>query len=149
MELKHTYSKALLIILILIFTHTLVPGSENLTIDFSERLRIISWNNPITLDSSKEEGSTFTRHRTSLGLNWQFMKNGEFYFKATNEFRIYFKPDRNFNVHEIFVDNLYLKLRNLFKLPVTLTIGRQNIIFGEGFIMTFRSLAVVFLIIIQ
>ncbi len=135
MQLKHSYSKALLIIFILIFTHTLVPGSENLTIDFSERLRVITWDNPITLDSSKEEGSTFTRHRTSLGLNWKFSKNLEFYFKATNEFRIYFKPDRDFNIHEIFVDNLYLKLRNLFRLPVTLTIGRQNIIFGEGFIM--------------
>ncbi len=135
MQLKHTYSMILFIIFILIATYTPVPGSENLTIDFSERLRVISWDNPITLDSSKEESSTFTRHRTSLGLNWKFTKNGDFYFKATNEFRIYFKPNRDFNIHEIFIDNLYLKLRNLFRLPVTLTIGRQNIVLGEGFIM--------------
>ncbi|MEN8221766.1 MAG: hypothetical protein ABFR36_00795 [Acidobacteriota bacterium] len=135
MQLKHTYSKALLIILILICTHAIRAESKNLTIDFSERFRVVSWDNPVTLDSLKEDGTTFTRHRTSLGLNWKLSKNSEFYFKATNEFRIYFKPEKDFNIHEIFVDNLYLKLRNLFKLPVTLTIGRQNIMMGEGFII--------------
>lgn len=119
----------------LLFSFLPAEGKNNLTIDFSERFRIVSWDNPVTLDSSKESSNTFTRNRTSLGFKWEASKNMEFYFKATNEFRSYFNPEKDFNVHEIFIDNLYLKIKNIFKLPVTLTLGRQNIFLGEGFIV--------------
>jgi len=135
MQLKHNLSKAFFILFILSGTLFLRPEGTGITIDFSERFRTVSWDNPITLDPAKEDESTFIRHRTSLGVNWSFSKNAELYFKATNEFRIYFNPEKDFNIHEIFVDNLYLKLKNLFSLPVILTMGRQNIILGEGFIV--------------
>ncbi len=136
MQLKYFKSSLVsLIFLTLLFSSLPAKKKNNLTIDFSERFRFVSWDNPITLDSSKENGNTFTRNRTSLGLNWNLSKNTEFYFKITNEFRTYFKPKKDFNVHEIFIDNLYLKIRNIFKIPVTLTLGRQNIFLGEGFIV--------------
>lgn len=114
-------------------------GSERVTkikIDFTERFRFVSWDNPVTLDSSSEEGSAFTRNRTSLGLLWKPFSGLDIYFKATNEFRYYFKPEgRDFNINEIFVDNFYLKLKNICDLPLTITAGRQNLFFGEGFII--------------
>ena len=129
-------------IFILIFIFSPVnaeTGSERgakLKLDFSERFRLISWDNPITLDSSEEEGSFFTRNRTSLGLLWKPFSDLDIYFKATNEFRYYFKPEgRDFNINEIFVDNLYFRLKNICDLPLTITAGRQNLFFGEGFIV--------------
>ena len=136
MQLKHFISLSMLFFFILLYaTPLLANRNDNLTIDFSERFRLVSWDNPITLDSSKEGGTTFTRNRTSLGLKWKFSKRAEIYFKVTNEFRIYFNPDKDFNIHEIFVDNLYFKIHDIFSLPVTLTLGRQNIFLGEGFVV--------------
>lgn len=136
MQLKHfKYAFLLIIFFSILSSHLPAEERNNLTIDFSERFRFVSWDNPITLDSSKEGGTTFTRNRTSLGLRWKFLKKAEVYFKATNEFRIYVNPERDFNVHEIFVDNLYFKIHDIFSLPVTLTLGRQNIFLGEGFVV--------------
>jgi len=136
MQLKHFISLSLLFFFILLYATPLSANlNDNLTIDFSERFRLVSWDNPITLDSSKEGSTTFTRNRTSLGLKWKFSKKAEIYFKVTNEFRIYFKPDKDFNLHEIFVDNLYFKIHDIFSMPVTLTLGRQNIFLGEGFVV--------------
>jgi len=136
MQLKHFKYAFLLITFISLLSSPLPAKERNeLTIDFSERFRLVSWDNPITLESSKEGGTTFTRNRTSLGLKWFFSKKAEIYFKITNEFRIYLDPENDFNIHELFVDNLYLKVRNIFNLPVTLTLGRQNVFLGEGFVV--------------
>ncbi len=138
MQLKQKKS-LLLITFFLLVSGTVFSVTENkkkISIDVSERFRLVSWDNPITLDDSRENGSTFTRQRTSVGVNWGISSNIDLYFKATNEFRYYFKPDdRKFNIHEVFIDNLYFKIRNIFNLPVSLTLGRQNLFLGEGFIV--------------
>jgi len=108
---------------------------SGLSIDFSERFRFVAWDNAVTLGRSDNDGSVFTRNRTSVGLKWNLSEKLEVYFKATNEFRIYIDPEKDFNIHEVFIDNLYLKIRDALKLPVTLTIGRQNIFLGEGFVI--------------
>lgn len=103
---------------------------------FAERFRIVSWDNPITLNGDAPEQSTFTRHRTNLSAKWTPSEYVEVFAKITNEFRYYFTPDdREFNIHEIFIDNLYLKWRRAFRMPVTLTLGRQNIMLDEGFVV--------------
>ncbi len=137
MQLKKSYHLLIAILVIVFFTLSLSAKTNgNIKIDFSERFRFVSWDNPITLDSSKEKGNSFTRHRTSIGLRWNILKNTTIYFKTTNEFRYYFKPnDKKFNLHEIIVDNLNIKVKNVFKLPVSLTVGRQNIFLGEGFVV--------------
>jgi len=56
--------------------------------------------------------------------------------KLTNEFRYYFLPDdRDFAIHELIFDQLYLQYKRPLDLPFDLTVGRQNIILGEGFIV--------------
>lgn len=101
----------------------------------SERFRLVSWDNAIFLDDSRETANTFTRHRTSFWLDWKPFKKLRCYVKFTNEFRYYFQPDKDFTIHEIFPDNLYLQLNLSGFLPVTITAGRQNIILGEGFVI--------------
>ncbi len=37
--------------------------------------------------------------------------------------------------NKIFLDNAYIEARNMFNLPVDLTLGRQNLIYGSGFVI--------------
>jgi len=105
-------------------------------ISFSERFRLVSWDNAIHLDNAAEGAATFTRHRTSLMGQWYATDQTEIGLKLTNEFRYHFVPqDREFSFDEVFVDQLYLKLAVRKYLPGTLTLGRQNIILGEGFVV--------------
>jgi hypothetical protein len=103
--------------------------------DFSHRFRFTSWDNAVHLDSSKNSNSTFTRFRTSLGTTFFPADWLEFRLKLTNEFRIFVVPDRDFNMNELFVDNLYMKVKRPGSLPLSFTLGRQNIMLGEGFVV--------------
>jgi hypothetical protein len=59
--------------------------------------------------------------------------------KFTNEFRVYMAPkNRVFNWNEVFFDNLYLKWKVSNTVPLTLTAGRQDMKFGEGFVIAAR-----------
>jgi hypothetical protein len=112
------------------------PGESKIKFGFIYRFRFVSWNNAIHLDKSKKSESTFTRHRTNLSLNWKPISNFELFLKLTNEFRYYFVPsNRDFNLNELFIDNLFLKWSKPFDLPVDLSLGRQNMMLGEGFVV--------------
>lgn len=103
---------------------------------FSERFRLVSWDNAIHLDNDAEGAATFTRHRTSVMGQWFATNKWELALKLTNEFRYYFVPEnREFSFDEIFVDQLYVKWKSEKYLPGILTLGRQNIILGEGFVV--------------
>jgi len=110
--------------------------SEGIAIEFSERFRFVSWDNAVSLADSAHAARTYTRHRTSIKGQWLPSSNIEVGLKLTNEFRHYFVPESlKFNFNELFVDQFYIKLTNPFEYPIALTIGRQNIMLGEGFIV--------------
>ena len=105
-------------------------------LSFSERLRLETWDNTIGFDSSLADENTYTRTRTSLTAEWKPFDSLIFVCKITNEFRYYFAPDgREFTIHEFFFDQLYLKAIEPFGLWGSLTIGRQDMRFGEGFVV--------------
>lgn len=111
------------------------PGKK-FKLGLTERFRFVSWDNTITLDDSSGDAFSFTRHRTSLSAQWFPMENLELGIKFTNEFRYYMSPkNRDFNLHEVIFDQLYVKWKKIGSLPLTLTLGRQNIIMGEGFVV--------------
>jgi hypothetical protein len=105
----------------------------NFRLSFSERFRLVTWDNTITLTDTASAGTSFTRHRTGIMGQWYPAKPIELALKLTNEFRYYFVPeDRQFGLDEIIIDQLYLKWENA---RGTLTLGRQNIMLGEGFLV--------------
>ena len=59
------------------------------------------------------------------------------YFRFANEYRYYFLP-RGY-VHplrdEIIIDNAYLDVKKPLDLPVSVRLGRQDLIYGEGFVV--------------
>jgi len=110
--------------------------TSSLKLSFSERFRFVNWDNATSLDKAQAKESTFTRHRTSLMVQWIPKPDLELAVKLTNEFRYYFVPKgRDFNLHEVFVDNLYVKFNKPWDLPLSFIIGRQNIMLGEGFLV--------------
>ena len=105
-------------------------------LSLSERFRLVTWDNAITLSEDADAALAFTRHRTSLTGQWFATDDLEFAAKFTNECRYYFNPpDRDTDLDEVVFDQLYVKYRNSRYLPGTLTLGRQNMILGEGFLV--------------
>lgn len=103
---------------------------------FVERFRFEAWDNAVSLDDTAGDATAYTRNRTTLGLRWTAAENLEVLGKVTNEFRVYLAPkDRAFNIHELFADNLYVKWTVSGRLPFTITAGRQDMTFGEGFVI--------------
>ncbi len=110
--------------------------APRLKLIFVERFRFEAWDNAVNLDDTANDGFAYTRNRTTLGLSWKAAKNLEVLGKATNEFRVYIAPkDRAFNGHEVFVDNLYVKWTIPGRRSFTITAGRQDLNFGEGFVI--------------
>ncbi|MGZ5470017.1 MAG: hypothetical protein ACXWG5_12760, partial [Candidatus Aminicenantales bacterium] len=110
--------------------------APRLTLIFVERFRFETWDNAVNLDDAANDAMAYTRNRTTLGLSWNAAKNLEVLGKVTNEFRVYLAPkDRAFTWHEVFVDNLYVKWTIPGRVPFTVTAGRQDLNFGEGFVI--------------
>ncbi len=105
-------------------------------ISFSERFRMVMWDNAIDLDKSGTSNQNFARFRSSLGIKYSASENLVFNLKFTHEFRKYFTPSAaDFHMNEVIFDQLNLQWKTDEYLPGTLTFGRQNIFLGEGFVI--------------
>jgi hypothetical protein len=108
---------------------------------FLERVREESWDNVTSLTDTGTDSSAFLRVKTSLGFRWQATGALNVVFKVSNEFRYYISPKtdmrvkKNFDLHELFVDQIYLQWQKPFSLPLKITAGRQDMQFGEGFLV--------------
>lgn len=113
-----------------------VSGRPHFKFGYTQRMRIETWDNTVSFSDSAGEGTSYFRNRASFMTSW-FPQNGiEVTAKLTNEFKYYFVPEnRHFNWDEVFFDLLYLKLDSSSVRPYEVTVGRQNIMFGEGFII--------------
>jgi Alginate export len=112
------------------------PDYPNLELSITERFRLTSWDNAIDLSNDVDSSTTFTRLRTSFQALWTPREEVELTLKLTNEFRYYLRPeDREFTINEVFFDLLNVKWSEPGGLPGTLTLGRQNIHLGEGFVV--------------
>jgi hypothetical protein len=110
--------------------------AEKFKFSFADRFRIETYDNPATLSKSKESGNSFIRNRISLTGQWFPDESVEVAAKITNEFRNYFAPSTNrIHMNELFFDQLYVKWNTKKCLDGVLTLGRQNITLGEGFVV--------------
>ena len=101
---------------------------------FSERLRqeyLKNWND---MENSTGKNYDYFRIKTSLWGKFNFSDKIGLYAKLTNEFKPYITPSENGDVNEVVLDNLYLDWKNILDSPLSLRLGRQNIIYGEGFL---------------
>jgi len=132
-------SLSILFIIALLITAIIPVGAQTPPVwklSFSERVRWEGWDNAVNLDRSRSDGQSYLRARSSLGLTWRPTAAVEIGLKLTNEFRTYQSPkDKPFTLHEVIFDNLYFKWSRIGGGPLSVTIGRQNLSFGEGFVV--------------
>ena len=108
---------------------------------FWERIRQESWDNTMSLDEAAGDSSSYVRLRTSLGALWTPGQSWDVHLRLTNENRVYLAPKldprlkTDFNVHEVIFDQLYLRWKNPGRLGLTATLGRFDMMLGEGFLV--------------
>ncbi|MFA6913583.1 MAG: hypothetical protein WCQ83_00105, partial [Endomicrobiia bacterium] len=104
--------------------------------DFNFRLRHVIQD----LQDYDVFNANYIRIRTSLGLNTQFNETFSSYLKLLNENRVYFynvksKSD-DYDINEFIFENLYFDAQNLFNNLLSIRIGRQNLNYGENFLVS-------------
>ncbi len=108
---------------------------------FWERVRQESWDNTMSLNDSGTDSSAYLRLRTSLGAQWKPGPAWEFHLRLTNENRVYLAPKldprlkKDFDIHEVFFDQLYVKWTSPRRPGLSLTLGRFDMMMGEGFLV--------------
>jgi len=119
--------------LLLALTGTL-RGQQDATIafDLDHRSRLVYWDEG--LFPSDGWVGLFSRHRSIIGATWLPMPELQIRVALANEFFRWYRhreaPD--FTLDEIFIENLFLRWQPE-SLPLSLTVGRQNLMFDEGF----------------
>ncbi len=107
---------------------------------FRERARHTYMNNTLDFNADNDDEQGFFRFRTNLWGDLQLTENLSARVMLTNEFRPYsiVRPSdegKDMTFDEIIFDNLYLKYTTGGQNPFTVIFGRQNLIYGEGFIL--------------
>jgi hypothetical protein len=107
---------------------------------FRERVRHTYMNNNMDFNKGKDDQQGFIRVRTNVWGQYDINKNFAVKLQLTNEFRSYTitrdsDAAKEFTPDEVIIDNLFLKYTTGGDNPLTVTVGRQNLIYGEGFIM--------------
>ena len=94
---------------------TMIDAPSQFKISFSERFRIETWDNAITLSKAANAGITYDRNRTSLMGQWFPNEQFEAGLMLTNEYRYYFAPTKflistkYFSISSILNTKIYLE----------------------------------------
>ena len=108
---------------------------------FTERIRQETQDNVTSLSQAAADGGSYLRFRTSLMGQWRIGGGFSLTVRLTNENRYYLIPKtdpkngRDYNPGEVFFDYLHLQWKSAFGLPLTLTVGRQDLMLGEGLVV--------------
>ncbi|NLW85239.1 MAG: alginate export family protein [Phycisphaerae bacterium] len=109
---------------------------EGLEMGLDLRLREVYAQNMVTV--SDDEGDRhYQRVRPRWSTKWTLDEDITFNTRLTWEFWNYCKPEglRSTDFNEAIFDIMNIQFRNAFDLPLTLTVGRQDIILGTGWLV--------------
>lgn len=128
--------KRFILALVCILSYAASVKAVEITPDFYMRLRYVVQdfeNNYKNLNYN-----TF-RIKTAVGLKTDFSPNYSAYVKLMNENRpyIYNMPGKSsdYSINEFIFENLYFDAKNLFGNILDIRIGRQNLYYGDGFLV--------------
>jgi len=111
-------------------------GPEWLKYGFDERLRQedVFYSPKGTIENTDY---VFNRMRTRLFAGVTPIKEVEAYLRFTNEYRYYWEPRGSVRPQdeEVILDNGYLAINKPADLPLSAKLGRQDLMYGEGFLI--------------
>ncbi|MBM3298241.1 MAG: hypothetical protein FJY83_11680 [Candidatus Aminicenantes bacterium] len=103
---------------------------------FSERGRFDSWDNVETLDEERRLGRAAAFLRTRLVLEADVGRGLGFEVGLNNELRWVIAPSgEKFQADEAIFDRLLVRWSSPAGAPLVLTLGRQGLFFGDGFLV--------------
>jgi hypothetical protein len=107
-----------------------------LNFGYDQRFRHEDWNNIQDQNSLTHDEKNWHTFRQRLWLKAQLgTPNIEFYVRLLNHFTKTTTPSIPLNWDEVIFDNAYLNFNKTFIPGVSVKIGRQDLMFGEGFIL--------------
>ncbi|MBN1359957.1 MAG: alginate export family protein [Sedimentisphaerales bacterium] len=110
-----------------------------LQMGLDHRFRTIYAENIDTLnDDNAQSIYNFQRYRTRWWAKWILGEDIDFNTRLTWEFRTWADPPRRpqaTDFDEVLFDRFNITLRNMFGMPLTGVIGRQDVILGVGWLM--------------
>jgi hypothetical protein len=116
------------------FDRVRASDSRMFEFGFQHRIRFVDFDNIIDYTDAIDDNNQFFRFRTRLWGRLT-LNNLEFKLQLGNEFRHYNHPDKDDTFDEIYFDQCYVKLNDIFGSRWSITAGRQNIMKGEGFVL--------------
>lgn len=133
--------KKILFIFLLCLSYVYVPFANANTAVFTPDLNIRIRHVILDMQDNYDKfNSNYIRIRTSLGLNTQLNETYSAYIKLLNENRVFFyntkNADDDYKINEFIFESLYFEAQNLFDNSLTLRIGRQNLNYGENFLVS-------------
>ncbi|MCD6521553.1 hypothetical protein J7K56_02140 [Candidatus Calescamantes bacterium] len=129
--------KVLILSLVMAFSSFLLAEVQAVRVGGDIRVRGVMWKNLWSFDNDyRTDIRDFYRHRTNIWVSADLTDNINAFVKLNNEYHWgnYASTHSVFN-NDIVIDNAYIELGEFMTWPMSLKIGRQNLIFGEGFMI--------------
>jgi hypothetical protein len=103
---------------------------------YDQRFRHENWNNIQDQNSLTNDERNWHTFRQRLWLKAQLgTPDIEFYVRMLNQFTKTTTPSIPLNLDEVIFDNLYINFKKTIIPGVSMRVGRQDMMFGEGFIL--------------
>ncbi|MBU8920328.1 MAG: alginate export family protein [Bacteroidales bacterium] len=107
---------------------------------FKERVRQAYLLNGFDLSDDIDADRNYIRVRSQLWASWAPRDGWKIHAGLNNEHRHWFKSekglqDEDFEIDELIVENFYLSAEKIGGSPFSIVVGRQDIAYGEGFLM--------------
>jgi hypothetical protein len=121
------------------WNHEVAPPPVAFEAGFDTRVREVTLHNLLDFDSTKDGGLASDAHlfRVRHRVWGQVKLRSGIRLRArfTTEWRKYLSPYVNPDKTEIILDHFYLDIPRLPWVPLSLRLGRQDIVRGEGFVL--------------
>ena len=101
---------------------------------FEQRVRNENWNNLLDFNDGADDQRNQIRYRTRAWFKAPLSSTIDFAAGLNQETNQKFNPNLKNNFDEIVFETLYLDIKKLFVKGLSLRVGRQNLMKGEGFL---------------
>ena len=101
---------------------------------FEQRVRNENWNNLFDWNGELDDQRVHVRYRSRLWLKGPLTSTIDFHAGLNQETCQIVTPDTPFRFDEVIFETAYLDFKKLFVNGLSLRVGRQNFIKGEGFL---------------
>lgn len=110
-------------------------GERTLEWGFEQRVRNENWDNIMDCNDSLQDLRNQIRYRTRLWTNIPVSNDIDFYVGLNQETNQIVRTRAPWRVDEVIFENAYVDFKKLFVKGLSLRVGRQNLIRGEGFLL--------------